>query len=341
MHQIKEIFKTRNERASNLKRAIDLVWNSAPTWTSLNIIIIIVSGLLGLVSLFMTKYIIDAVTIAIGNTEVLGSMGTKIILLIILAFVIALAIIILNSIKNLVTMKQSQAVTLFAQNVIHSKSIEVDLEYYENSSYYDSLHLAQQEASYRPNSVVNKLVQLGFNGFSLITLIGLLTLLNWRLSIILFLAAIPGVIVRLLYANKEYKWLLKNTETERRMRYFDWLIIGGYHAKEIRMFNLGPIFKCQFANLKSKIFNEKFELTKSRSIADFFAQTSTTLALFSALAFFAYSTVQGIITIGGLVMYYQAFQRAQGILDNIFSSLNGLYADNLFLSNLFEFMDLK
>jgi ATP-binding cassette, subfamily B, bacterial len=45
--------------------------------------------------------------------------------------------------------------------------------------------------------------------------------------------------------------------------------------------------------------------------------------------------------VGDLVMYYQAFQRVQGFLQGILSSLTGLYADNLFLSNLYEFLDLK
>jgi ATP-binding cassette subfamily B protein len=39
-------------------------------------------------------------------------------------------------------------------------------------------------------------------------------------------------------------------------------------------------------------------------------------------------------------MYYQAFQRGQSSLQGVFSSLAGLYEDNLFLANLHEFLDL-
>jgi ATP-binding cassette subfamily B protein len=40
-------------------------------------------------------------------------------------------------------------------------------------------------------------------------------------------------------------------------------------------------------------------------------------------------------------MYYGAFQRAQGSLQEIWSNLTSLYQDNLFLANFNEFLDLK
>jgi len=40
------------------------------------------------------------------------------------------------------------------------------------------------------------------------------------------------------------------------------------------------------------------------------------------------------------VMYFQAFQRGMGFLQDFLTSLAGLYEDNLFLSNLYEFLDL-
>ena len=54
-----------------------------------------------------------------------------------------------------------QVVTDHVSDIIHSKSIAVDLEYYENSRYYDTLHRAQQEAPYRPMRIVNDLVSTG------------------------------------------------------------------------------------------------------------------------------------------------------------------------------------
>lgn len=51
--------------------------------------------------------------------------------------------------------------------------------------------------------------------------------------------------------------------------------------------------------------------------------------------------MEGVITIGGMVMYFQAFQRGLGFLGQVLGGMAGLYEDNLFLSSLFEFLDLK
>src|SRR6185295_11162098 len=49
----------------------------------------------------------------------------------------------------------------------------------------------------------------------------------------------------------------------------------------------------------------------------------------------------GGITIGSLVIGFQAFQQAQGYFTDILSQLASLYEDNLFLQNYYRFMALE
>jgi ATP-binding cassette subfamily B protein len=82
-------------------------------------------------------------------------------------------------------------------------------------------------------------------------------------------------------------------------------------------------------------------LVKRRSRNEWITQSVGTLATFGALAYIANQTVHGTLTIGDLVMYYQAFQRGQAYLQNVVSGLASLYEDSLFLTNLYEFLDLQ
>ena len=113
------------------------------------------------------------------------------------------------------------------------------------------------------------------------------------------------------------------------------------HAKEIRLFDLVPCSCAAFATSAGNFAGKDSAIAARRSAADFVAQTSATVAIYGSFAFIAYRTVQGVITLGDLVMYYQAFQRGQGFLQEMLGGLAGLYEDNLFLSNLYEFLDLK
>jgi ATP-binding cassette subfamily B protein len=51
--------------------------------------------------------------------------------------------------------------------------------------------------------------------------------------------------------------------------------------------------------------------------------------------------LQGSATLGDLTLFYQAFQRGQGLLRTLLENVGQIYANTLFLGNLFEFLQLS
>ena len=335
-----ETIKEKIRHSLHLERALRLVWRSAPGWTAANFGLILIQGLLPLVSLYLMKLIVDAVTAGLVAPEKSAALS-KVILLIAIAAAVALFAACCRSLTEIVKEAQTQVVTDHVADVIHGKSVAVDLEYYEDPKYYDTLHRAQQEATYRPTSIMNSLMQLGQSGISLVALAGLLVSFRWWVAAMLFVATVPGVLMRLKYAKQMYDWQRQHTQAERRADYYHWMLTDGSHAQEIRLFGLGSLFMDWFRELRKKLRVEKLQISARRSWADLISQASATLAIFGALAFVAYQTIKGAITIGDMVMYYGAFQLAQGSLQEIWTSLTSLYEDNLFLANFSEFLDLK
>ena len=183
--------------------------------------------------------------------------------------------------------------------------------------------------------------KIGQNGISLLAIAALLFSFHWLITIILFVAVIAGTAVRLKYTGKMYRWQREQTATERQAGYLNWMLTDISHAKEIRLFDLGPLFIRRFRDLRRKLRQGRLSIARRRSIADFGAQTFATGAIYSVYAYLAYQAIGGKITFGDLAMFYQAFQRVQGSIHGILNNLAGLYEDNLFLSNLYEFLDLK
>src|SRR5262249_7447176 len=59
---------------------------------------------------------------------------------------------------------------------------------------------------------------------------------------------------------------------------------------------------------------------------------------FALYGFLAYRALQGRMTVGDLVMFYQAVQRGQGYISQLLGSIALLYENNLFLTNIHEFL---
>jgi ATP-binding cassette subfamily B protein len=339
------VSKQRNSELSarqvlHLDRALRLVWQSGPGLTLASLALVLIQGVLPLASLYLMKLVVDTVTAGLASPDKSAAFS-QVVFYIVLTGAVALISSAVGAAANFVSEAQGLNVTDRVQDIIHAKSIEADLEYYEHSQYYDTLHRAQQEAPYRPTRILNGLLQVGQNLISLVAMVGLLLSLHWGVAVALFITAIPNVLVRLKYAKTMYRWSRRRTPAERLAWYFDWMLTRDAHAKEVRLFELGTLFRSRYRELRKQLRHERLRIVSRRSLADLGAQVVATLGVFGSYAFIAYRTVLGIVTLGDLVMYYQAFQRGQGFLRDVLGGMAGLYEDSLFLSNLYEFLDLK
>jgi ATP-binding cassette subfamily B protein len=330
----------RMRHALRLDRAVRFVWEAGPGWTIASLALVVVQGALPLLTLYLMKLIVDAVTFAIAAPDKTAEFR-HVAFLVAAAAGVALLNAFVGSIAGLVRQAQSLTVTDHMYDILHAKSVAVDLEYYENPKYYDTLHRAQQEGPHRPTQIVNGLMELGQNSVSLLAMVGLLLYFHWAVAVILFAAAVPGVLVRIRYSRIMYRWQRERTQWNRKVNYFNWILTGDAHAKEIRLFDLGDLFKDRFRDLRKELRGERLYISRKRSVADLLAQAGAMIPVFGSFGFIAFRTVQGAITLGDMVMYFQAVQRGLGFLRGVLGGLAGLYEHNLFLSNLFEFLDLK
>jgi ATP-binding cassette subfamily B protein len=226
-------------------------------------------------------------------------------------------------------------------DVIHARSIAVDLDYYENPRYQDTLHRAQQDAPYRPTRMVNGLMQLGQGAISLLGLAALLFSFHWVVGIILCAATVPSALVRSAFARRTYFWQRRRTPAERQAWYLNWLLTRDLPAKEIRLFGLGSLFMRRFQDLRRQLRLEKLQIDSRRSVGELVAAVVESGAAYGLYAYVGYRTLRGSLTVGDMVMFFQAMQRAQGFLAQILGSVSDLYESQLFLSSLFEFLELK
>ena len=333
---------TRKKIAQILRidRAMRLVWQAGKGWTIGSLVVLVVQGLLPILALYLMKLIVDAVSTAITAPDASASIRS-IIVLICMAGLVALFIALFQQLATVIKEAQSLTVTDHVFNLLHEKSVSVDLEYYENPEYLDTLHRAQEQGPYRPNQILDGLIRVGQSGISLVAIAGLLFVFHWSIPLILLAAAVPGVVVRIRYSGRMYQWQQRHTQAERKSRYYDWMLTGDAHAKEIRLFGLAELFIHRFSRLRETLRREKIVMLKQRSAWDFAAQFLATLLVFTTFGVMAKSAVTGRITLGDMVMFFQAFQRGLGNTKDLLGGLADLYDDSLFLTHLYAFLDLS
>ena len=320
--------------------ALRLVWQSSPAWTIAKLGLILVQGLLPLVSIYLVKLLVDAITegISLDNpTQVIRQIAP----LLVAMSVVVLTTLLSKALSELVNTAQAQRVSDYMRSVLHAKSIEIDLAYYENPRYHDTLQRAQQEATYRPNQILARLAQVGQNSISLVAMVGLLLTLHWGIILVLLIAAIPAVLVRLHYTRELYAWQREWTPVERQSAYLSWLMTGEQFAKEIRLFDLGDLFSLRFNRLRARIYKARLKLMTRRSLSFLAVNVLSGILVGAIYGFILYQTLRGSLNLGDLVLYHQALQRGQSSLTALMSGISGLHEDNLFLTNLYEFLDLK
>ena len=320
-------------------RAVRLVWTSSPGWTTASIALVVIQSGLPLVQLYLLKLIVDDVAGLVRADG--GAAFQRIAVLVGLAATAALLAAICRSLAGLVAEGQARAVSDHLHEVVHAKASDIDLEYYETARYHDALHRAQQEGAYRPTRIVNGLVQVAQNSIALLLMAGVLVAFHWGTALVLFAAAVPGVLMRLRQAHRTYESQRAQTQAERRGQYYHSMLTGSAHAKEVRLFGLGPLFRQRHRDLRGEIRRHRLQMATWRFRSDLVTQAAATLAVFGSFAFILYRASLGALTVGDVVMYYQAFQRGQDFLKDILGGLAGLYEDHLFLASLYEFLDME
>ena len=320
-------------------RALKLVWQTAPGWTVAALVLILLQGVLPLLALYLLKLVIDNAALALASSDRAAAFE-EVVVLVVYFGLVALAQAACRAGSRMVNEAQALTLTDHVFSLLHEKSIALDLEYYENPIYHDTLHRAQREAPQRPTRIVMALATAGQGLVSMIAVAGLLALLHWSVPLILVATALPAALARTKYAGRLYLLRRLRTPAERRSWYFHELLTRDVFAKELRLFDLGRGLIERFRELRKRLRLEQLALGRKRAFAELGGESVGVLAVFGLMVYIFHRTVHGSVTLGAMVMFYQAIQKARTDLQMILTGTSNLYENNLFLTNLYELLDL-
>lgn len=321
-------------------RALRLVWSTHRGLTIALGGMTLVAGLLPAAAAYVGQLIVDAVVVAVRVNAQAGAPDYAGILR--LVTLEGLVVAALAGAQRGIDFCQSLLRILLSQRVntmIVEKALTLDLAQFEDSDFYDKLNRARQEASSRPLSLVNRTFSLGRNLISLVSYAALLLQFSVWAVVILCVAGLPVFFSETRFSGERYRIFRWRSQERRMLLYLEIVLAREDFAKEVQLFNLGPKLMGRYRALFKQLYDEEKNLTVRRDSWGFALSLLSNAAFYAAYAWIAYSTVQGVITLGQMTMYLIVFKQGQSAVSSSLSSIGGMYEDNLYLSNLYEYLE--
>ncbi|HEX3843699.1 MAG TPA: ABC transporter ATP-binding protein [Steroidobacteraceae bacterium] len=320
------------------RRAVELVWSTNRPLTVGLACLTVIAGVLPASIAYVTALIVDAVVAAIRT----GGADTRLVIgLVVLEGILAAAI---TGVQRGLSLAQSLLRVQLGQRInemILEKALTLELSHFEDSEFYDKLTRARREASSRPLSLVTRTFGLAQNGIQLITYAALLARFSpWAVAVLL-LAGLPAFIAEAKFSGDAFRLFRWRSPETRMQTYLETVLAREDHAKEVKLYGLGPRLLQRYRDIFHTLYDEDRALTVRRDTWGFGLGLIATLTLYAAYAWIALSTVRRAITLGQMTMYMALFRQGQSAVTAMLSAVSGMYEDNLYLSTLYEYLETE
>jgi ATP-binding cassette subfamily B protein len=223
--------------------------------------------------------------------------------------------------------------------MILEKALTLDLTQFEDSEFYDKLTRARREASSRPLSLVMRTFGVAQNAVSLISFGGLLFRFSPWAVLLLILAGLPAFLAEAKFSGEAFRLFRWRAPESRMQIYLESVLAREDYAKEVKLFDLGRRFLDRYREIFTRLYREDRDLTLRRDAWGFGLGLLGTATLYGGYVWIAVATVRGAMTVGQMTMYLMLFRQGQSAVSAALSAVSGLYEDNLYLSNLFEYLE--
>ena len=304
------------------------------------VVYVVLQSLLPLVNLYILKMMVDSVeqAVRLGGVSSLPVSPVTLLLAMVGIFLLNRVVSALNNVNNDVL---SQRLLDYMSDIMQRQAARLDMAYFDTPSFYDSMHRAQQESSYRPLQIMNNFMSFFGSVLSIAGVVALLSSASPWVIAVMVVAVLPGFAVRLYKARLVYDFRRDNTQLYRRTAYYGTVLSARDYAKEMRAYRLTDFFRGRFVDNRKSLVGRLLRISRRMGTVDVMCSVVEAAAMFGVVWLLMSQAFSAAITIGSFVMLFEAFRRGQGYLTALVSSIAALYDNRLFVGNLFEFLELE
>jgi ATP-binding cassette, subfamily B, bacterial len=336
--QRKPGWRERLNALRNLPAFFKMVWDSSPWMTGLNAGLRLLRSAIPVSVLYVGKLIIDEVILlnrlpGHGSTHHLW-------ILIGIEFVLALFN---DALGRSISLLDSLLGDLFGKlssvRIMKHAAI-LDLEQFEDPVFYDKLERARQQTTGRTIllsqvlSQVQDLITMGFLAAGLV-------LFNPWLIVLLFVTILPSFIGESYFNDQTYALSRRQTPERRQLDYLRYLGASDETAKEVKIFDLSGFIIDKFEVLANKFYISNRRISVNRSLWGTGFTLLGSLGYYGAYLYIILETISGKISIGQLTFLAGSFRQLKALMESILTRFTAVSQGAIYLSDFFEFFDIR
>jgi ATP-binding cassette subfamily B protein len=318
-------------------RTLRLIGSVVPFWTVAWIALLILLGVAPGVTIYLTKLSIDSIIAVQAGTVAVNTA----VLYLVLTGISFLSTEVLNGLMTWVRTSQEDILTNHLKDLIHKKASEVDLAFYESSSYFDLLEQVRGNSITRPLALLESFGSVLQSTITLLTFSTLLVSYGWWVPLVLLVGAVPALAIFIRSERLMQRWVLKTTQDRRWLSYFDATLTTNHAAQETRIFGLSEHFRRRYQELSLRLRLEKLGHVKRQLSGRLIAAAIALLTAAGAMGWMALRVFNNLATLGDLAVFYQVFSKAQSLMQSLLGGVNRTFSNNFYLEILFEFLDIE
>lgn len=322
--------------------AIGIVWDTSAALTVVMAATTLVSGILPAAIASVGGLFVDAVASAFQETGASAQQLRSEALYYV--FLEAGLVVLITAAQRINTVCQSILRVLLGNKInvmILEKALTLELAHFEDSEFYDKLVRARREASSRPLSLVIKTFDLFRDSILLVTIGIWLYQFSPYAVLLLGLAGVPAFLAEAKFSGEAFR-IHRRRSAERRMQiYLEMVLTREDGVKEVKLLQLGKLFVQRYVDIFKNIYKEDKSLVLRRGFWGYVLGLLASAAFYFAYGWVGFAAIAGTITIGQMTMYIAQFRLGQNAVTSSLTAVNGMYEDNLYLSNLSEYLAHK
>lgn len=297
------------------------MWRASPKETAAFSLFNLLSAAVTPLQIWLSKYIIDGVAAALQLTE-----GTSTTHLRLIAFLIGLQICLwlasnaITSITNMLVYPLNLKVIHYTEELIFQKLSRLDLAFFESPNFFNLMTHAREESTRRIPNFINNVSSLLSNLLMLITVLIMVANLHILAMLSIIVLSIPHLVATSYFGKRWFRLLFKQTRERRLANYISELLSTREPVKEIKLFDLSGVLIGRYRTLYRKIVRENHTLSFTQEISQIALDLLSALSTAGCWLYAAIRAIGQHITIGDMILYFQASERARNTIVNVFKS---------------------